>query len=124
MTDQDVLDFCKKGFLLLEGVIPHSTNEWVFDYLDHRSSDKMEWLARDERFIDEVLLHPEVAGVARSLLGENFQMPDWISNHRLVSPVPAKSWHMDAGADFERECNILQVFYIPKKTLWTWGRHS
>ena len=121
MTDQDVLDFCKKGFLVLEGVIPHSTNEWVFDYMDQRSSDKMEWLARDERFIDEVLLHPEVAGVARSLLGENFQMPDWISNHRLAGPVPAKSWHMDAGADFERECNILQVFYIPQENTMEMG---
>ena len=121
MTDMEVLDFCKKGFLILEGVIPDSTNKWVSDLMNQKSSGKMEWLAREERFIDEVLRYPEVAGVARSLLGETFQMPDWIANHRLVGPVPAKSWHMDAGADFERKCNILQVFYIPQENTMEMG---
>ncbi|MDE0428957.1 MAG: phytanoyl-CoA dioxygenase family protein [Caldilineaceae bacterium] len=113
LTDEEVLEFCKTGILRLEGVIPESTNRWVFDYLDRENADPHD-LVRDEYFIDEVLLHPAVAGVIRSLLGAQFQLPDWMANHRLVGPVEASYWHIDAGSNFERACNLLQVFYIPQ----------
>ena len=113
LTDEEVLEFCKTGILTLEGVIPDSTNRWVFEYLDEEGADPHQ-LVRDERFIDEVLLHPAVAGVIRSLLGANLQLPEWMANHRLVGPVEANYWHIDAGSDFERACNLLQVFYIPQ----------
>ena len=113
LTDEEVLEFCKTGLLTLEGVIPDSTNRWVFHYLDEEGADPHQ-LVRDERFIDEVLLHPAVAGVIRSLLGANFQLPDWMANHRLVGPEAARYWHIDGGSDFERACNLLQVFYIPQ----------
>ena len=120
MTDPHVLDFCKKGFLLLEGVIPDSTNQWVFEYLDRKDTDKNQ-LVQDKRFIEEVLLHPEVAGVARSLLGAHFQLPDWMANHRLVGPTPSKQWHIDGGSKFDRSCNLLQVFYIPQENTLEMG---
>ena len=113
LTDEKVLEFCKTGMLTLEGVIPESTNRWVYDYLDREDADPHQ-LVRDECFIDEVLLHPAVAGVIRSLLGAHFQLPEWMANHRLVGPVEASYWHIDAGSDFERACNLLQVFYIPQ----------
>ena len=113
LTDEEVLEFCKTGILTLEGVIPDSTNRWVFEYLDEEGADPHQ-LVRDERFIDEVLLHPAVAGVIRSLLGAHFQLPEWMANHRLAGPVEANYWHIDAGSDFERACNLLQVFYIPQ----------
>ena len=113
LTDDEVLEFCKTGLLTLEGVIPDATNRWVFDYLDEEGADPHQ-LVRDERFIDEVLLHPAVAGVVRSLLGASFQLPEWMANHRLVGPEAARYWHIDAGSDFERACNLLQVFYIPQ----------
>jgi hypothetical protein len=113
MTDQAVLDFCKTGIHIVEEVIPEATNRWVTDYLNQEGATPNE-LVRDKRYIEEVLLHPEVAGAARSLLGENFQLPDWMANHRLVGPMPAKQWHVDGGSGFERLCNLLQVFYIPQ----------
>lgn len=113
MSDYDVLDFCKKGLFVLEGVIPDRTNRWVSEYLDQDGNDSQTLLG-EERFIEEVLLYPEVAGVTRSLLGERFQLPDWMANHRLVGPQKTKNWHMDAGSKFERTCNLLQVFYIPQ----------
>ena len=113
LTDEEVLEFCKTGILTLEGVIPESTNLWVFEYLDQEGADPHQ-LVRDERFIDEVLLHPAVAGAVRSLLGVQFQLPEWMANHRLVGPVAARYWHIDAGSNFERACNLLQVFYIPQ----------
>ncbi len=120
LTDEEVLDFCKTGFLLLEGVIPDSTNHWVFEYLDQEGADPHQ-LVRDERFINEVLLHPTVAGAVRSLLGVHFQLPEWMANHRLVGPVEANRWHIDAGSNFERACHLLQVFYIPQTNTWEMG---
>ena len=113
LTDEEILDFCKTGIHTLEGVIPDSTNRWVFEYLDQEGADPNR-LVRDERYIDEVLLHPAVAGVVRSLLGVHFQLPEWMANHRLVGPTAANYWHIDAGSNFERACNLLQVFYIPQ----------
>ncbi len=113
LTDDDVLQFCKTGFLVLEGVIPDSTNEWVFDYLDREDAPQSA-LVKDERFIAEVFLHPRVAGVARSLLGENFALPEKMASHRLVGPKKVGQWHMDGGAQFERTCTHLHVFYIPQ----------
>ena len=113
MTDQAVLDFCKTGFHMVEGAIPDATNRWVSEYLDQEGATLNE-LVKDKRYIEEVLLHPEVAGAARSLLGENFQLPDWMANHRLVGPTSAGQWHVDGGSGFERLCNLLQVFYIPQ----------
>ncbi len=113
MTDSDVLDFCKKGILILPGIVDDRTNRWVYEYLD-REGTKPNDLVADPRFAEEVLLHPKVAGVARSLLGANFQLPDWMANHRLLGPRPAGRWHIDAGSDFSRRCDLLQIFYIPQ----------
>ena len=117
LTDHDVLQFCKTGFYVLEGVIPDSTNEWVYEYLDHEhpaAGNPMSGIGAEERFVEEGLLHPEVAGAARSLLGDNFALPDQMATHRLVEPKKIGLWHMDGGAQFERTCNLLQVFYVPQ----------
>ena len=117
LADHDVLQFCKTGFLVLEGVIPDSTNEWVYEYMDRENAaagSPMSGIANEERFIEEVLLHPEVAGAARSLLGDNFALPDQMATHRLVEPKKMGQWHMDGGSQFERACNLLQVFYVPQ----------
>ncbi len=113
LKDEEVLEFCRTGILTLEGVIPESTNRWVFEYLDQEGADPHQ-LVRDECFIEEVLLHRAVAGVIRSLLGVQFQLPEWMANHRLVGPEEASYWHIDAGSNFERACKLLQVFYIPQ----------
>ena len=113
LKDEEVLEFCRTGILTLEGVIPESTNRWVFEYLDQEGADPHQ-LVRDECFIEEVLLHPAVASVIRSLLGVQFQLPEWMANHRLAGPVEASYWHIDAGSNFERACKLLQVFYIPQ----------
>lgn len=113
MTDVDVLDFCKKGILILPSVIDDTTNRWVYDYLD-REGAKPNDLVTDPRYVEEVLFHPKVAGVVRSLLGAGFQLPDWMANHRLVGTKAAGRWHIDAGSDFSRTCKLLQIFYIPQ----------
>ena len=34
MTDTQVLDFCKKGFLMLEAVVPDEVNKKTCDYCE------------------------------------------------------------------------------------------
>ena len=119
LTDSEVLEFCKTGMLKLEAVIPESTNEWVAGFVDEEvDRDPLvavqNNLLAEERFVREVLLHPEVAGVTRSLLGERFQLPDWLANHRLEGPKAERPWHVDAGSKFERTLKMLQIFYYPK----------
>ena len=88
-------------------------------------------------FWDNVILNPEVTGVVRSLLGRDFSLPEFLSNHRIKCPRPADVpgetghlWHRDGvggmgvpdleRVDFsERDSargaqNCLQVFYYPQ----------
>jgi hypothetical protein len=119
LSDGEVLEFCKTGILQLEAVIPESTNEWIAEFVD-REVDRdplvtaQNDLLAEERFMAEVVLNPEVAGVTRSLLGERFHLPDWLVNHRLAGPITARPWHIDAGSKFERNLQLLQIFYYPK----------
>ncbi len=119
LNDSEVLEFCKTGILKLEAVIPDSTNEWVFEFVEKEvehdpGAAAQNDLLAEERFVREVLLNPEVAGVTRSLLGERFQLPDWLANHRLEGPKTERPWHIDAGSRFERTLNMLQIFYFPQ----------
>ena len=120
LTDSQVLEFCRTGVHALEGAIPDSTNEWVFDYVEENCARNplltdANALLGEERFIEEVLLHPQVSGAVRSLLGGQYQLPDWMANHRLDGPRDAKSWHIDAGSRFERHLKLLQIFYYPQE---------
>ena len=71
LNDSDVMDFVASGYVLLEGVIDQAFNRRCND-LKRGNID--EFIASDE-FTRAVLLHPQVAGVARSLLGEDFLVP-------------------------------------------------
>ena len=113
LNDHDVLEFCKNGFLALKGVIPQSTNDWVFEQLDRDDGHETD-LADSERFVNEVFLNPAVTGVIRSLLGDNFLFPEQVHNHRLAGPKKPLPWHIDAGARFDRTCDLVYAFYVPQ----------
>ena len=36
LTDKQVLEFCKQGFLLLEGVVPDEINRKTLEYLEKK----------------------------------------------------------------------------------------
>ncbi len=47
LNDTQVLEFCKKGFLMLEGVVPAEINQRTVDYLEaHPSSEPIEMTRR------------------------------------------------------------------------------
>ena len=75
MNDDAVMDFIANGYVILENVISESFNQ---ECNDLTGGGVNEFVQRDS-FRRQVLLNSQVAGVARSLLGENFLVP--ISAH-------------------------------------------
>ena len=48
LTDQQVIEFCQKGFIILEAVVPDEVNRRVSDFLDdHTHLEPVEILAED-----------------------------------------------------------------------------
>jgi len=118
LTDAQVLEFCKNGFLMLEGVVSDDVNRRTLDYLDaseypvqHEPTEIMEehWFAKG------VICNDEAAGAVRSLLGCDFGLPILMSNHRVACPAPVTGgWHRDGCSKHETELHTLQVFYYPQ----------
>ncbi|MBT5874570.1 MAG: hypothetical protein HOH43_14215 [Candidatus Latescibacteria bacterium] len=113
MNDEDVLSFCKNGYLMYQSVVPDEINQWVTQFLEtHEPTD----LLQEDRFIEHVLLNPQAADAVRALLGANFALPTGMANHRVECPADAQSWHRDGGSRMGYEVNHLQVFYYPQDT--------
>ena len=138
LTDTQVLQFCRDGFLFFEGAVPKEINERTFDYLNRDipvnpihtpkgltrkhleetlNSNEPSAILLEEWFIEHVLLNPVAAGAVRSLLGKNTGLPALMSNHRVECPgLGDQGWHQDADSFFVPETNYLQVFYYPQHT--------
>ncbi len=116
LTDTEVLDFCRKGFLMLEGVVPDEVNRRAFAFLDENSYNQPTEILEAPWFIEHVVCNPQAAGAVRSLLGANFNLPILVANHLVKCPASAQGWHHDGGSQYSPELNYLQVFYYPQDT--------
>ena len=137
LTDSQVLDFCREGYLLLKGVVPDGINRRACDYLEGkipanpsyipdgmteadleriRASHEPSTIFLEDWFIEHVLLNPHVVGVMRSLLGRNVGLPILASHHNVECPMPAQGWHHDGDHVFGPELNFVEVFYFPQDT--------
>lgn len=129
LTDSQVLDFCKKGYLILPAVVPEEINRRVVDYTNRivqerpslkipRRSKEVEFhlpLLEEEWFVEHVLLNDEGAGAVRSLLGKEFTLPILISDHRAETPMPKQGgWHRDGNYVHNKKLNYVEVFYHPE----------
>ena len=117
LTDQQVIDFCGNGFLVLEAVVPDEVNRRTLGFLDkHPSLEPVEILDEDW-FVEGVIKNPRAAGAVRSLLGKDLKLPKIMSNHRVECPRPLiGGWHRDGGAIDSGSLDVLQVFYYPQDT--------
>src|SRR5689334_21504381 len=98
LTDSQVLDFCQKGFMVLEGVVPDEVNRRTLAFLDGNHSMEPTEILGHEWFVDAVMCNPQAAGAVRSLLGANFHLPVLMSNHRGVCPYNYwGGWHVDGN---------------------------
>ena len=124
LTDSEVLDFCKKGFIVLNGVIPQEINERVVEECEEvfgESADdgadegNLNYLLKEDWFRKDVLCNSQVAGTLRSLLGKNFALPQHVSSHRTVCPIPeVQEWHWDGGSRYGYEPTVFLCFYLPQ----------
>ena len=112
LTDGEVLEFCKRGYLLLEAVVPDEVNRRAIEYLAGNTHYEPTEILSEPWFRDGVVLNPQASGAIGSLLGRNFHLPVLMSNHRVECPAPAGGWHVDGNSDFSSpRVDYLQVFY-------------
>jgi hypothetical protein len=115
LNDTQVLEFCKNGFLMLPGVVPADINDRTQAYLEEHPSGEPTDILKEDWFLQNVIVQPQVAGAVRSLLGPNFGLPTLMSNHRVQCPQPAQQWHRDGRSQMGPRLNYLQVFYYPQE---------
>ena len=105
LTDTQVLEFCHRGYLILEGVVAPETNERVGEFIrahPYATGDGGEFkddrLLAEEWFVKEVILNRQAAGAVRSLLGRQAALPTWMFTHRSTQPKPAQQWRTATAA--------------------------
>lgn len=116
LNDQQVLDFCRDGYLVLDGVVPAEINQRTVAFLERCDGPQPDPILAEDWFVEGVLKNPRAAGAVRSLLGANFRLPGMMANHRVRCPLPAQAWHRDGGSIYTRRLDYLQVFYYPSDT--------
>ena len=137
LSDSQVLEFCRTGFLILEGVVDDETNRRTLAYLNGdlpanpsyiteglteadldriRGTNAPSTIILEDWFAENVLVNSEVAGALRSLLGRNVGLPVMMSRHTVEAPGPGQNWHRDADSIFGPELNFLEAFYFPQDT--------
>lgn len=115
LTDRQVMEFCSRGYLALEGVVDDETNQRTVEYLNRRDDSELLGLLTEEWFAEGVLRNPRAAGAARSLLGAHFVLPHVIANHRGKCPDPEPvAWHCDGYSWHTIELRHLMMFYLPQ----------
>ena len=111
MTDEDVMDFISKGYVVLEGIISEEFNR---QYLNLPGGGVSEFIQTPE-FRNAVLLNPEAAGAVRSLLGANFFVPITGHHHLYEASHHGQSWHSDGLSEYGHGVNHLQCYYYPQE---------
>lgn len=131
LTDSQVLEFCKSGYIKLEACVPDWVNQKCFARCAEIDGVPNELrrakgialpnepsiLLSEDWFVDNVILNPAVTGAIRSLLGRDFGLPTLISNHRHThdeGSASGQGWHHDGDAIFGPELHNLLVFYYPQ----------
>jgi hypothetical protein len=114
LNDREVLEFCKTGYLKLEGVVPEEVNRKTVAYLEEDPGIEPTGILQEPWFDEHVIRNPQAAGAVRSLLGADFGLPILMSNHRVRGPLPSQNWHRDGGAQYGPALHYLQVFYLPE----------
>ena len=109
LDDDGVMDFVASGHVVLEGIIDEAFNQRCNE-LDGGNIDA--FVAGDD-FTNTVLLHPQVSGVVRSLLGEDFLVPAGGHHHVFEKPHLGQTWHSDGLSGSGFDVTELQCYYYP-----------
>ena len=108
LTDSQVLDFCRNGYLYLEGVVDDEVNLKATDYCNAEEHYEPSGILQEDWFIEGVILNEQASGAIRSLLGANFHLPVLMNNHRTKGLLDGFSgWHVDGNSMFAPAVNYL-----------------
>ena len=128
LTDRQVIQFCRDGYLELTGVVPRNVCDRVLDHFEQLDSDHPDalsdasYLLTEPWFFDGLVLNRQTAGAVRSLLGAHFALPQVMANHAGRCPEPKPlNWHIDGGNMHTFALNYLQVFCLMQDTDETMG---
>ena len=117
LNDAQVAEFCRRGYIVLDGVVAADINQRAMEYAERDGSLFPNDIMQHDWFVDGVLRNPQAAGAVRSLLGVNFRLPVMMVNHRRHCPSHSPGgWHVDGGSRWTPELHDLQVFYLPQDT--------
>ena len=108
LTDSQVLEFCKTGYLMFEGMVPDEINRKTIEYCDRYPVPEPQGIVHEDWFVENVIANPTVGGVLRSLLGADFHLPIKMANHRVHCPMTSEKeaqefpvmggvWHVDGN---------------------------
>ena len=89
LNDTQVLDFCKNGYLLLEGVVPDEINQRTTKYLDGDDFYEPTGILEQDWFVENVTLNPAAAGAVRALLGAGAHLDGHAHEQRPVLGIRA-----------------------------------
>ena len=79
LTDTQVLEFCKNGFLILEGVVDDDINQRTCDYLDGK-------IPAEPSYIPEGLTHEDLERIRNSHEPSTIFLEDWFVEHVVLNP--------------------------------------
>ena len=111
LNDHDVMQFIHNGYITLESIVDADFNQ---ECESVQSGHLNDFVLTDE-FRRNVLLHPEVAGVVRSLLGANFLVPTSAHHHLFEAAHRGQTWHSDGITEYGYGITHLQCYYYPKE---------
>ena len=110
MDDSEVMEFVFSGLVIAEGVVPEELN-LKCEALPRGGLDDFVQTAEFRR---GVLLNPQVAGVVRSLLGEDFIVPTTAHHHLYEGAHAGQTWHSDGITESGYGVTHLQCYYYPQ----------
>ena len=110
LDDDAVMDFIATGYVRLDAVVDPDFNRRCLDAPGGPAKE----LVGSPGFVREVLLHRQVAGVVRSLLGRNFLVPTGGHHHLFEEPFVGQEWHSDGISGFGCDVTEIQCYYYPR----------
>ena len=120
LTDTQVIDFLRKGYMVLEGVVSDDVNRRTTEFLAENRTISPTEIIYEDWFLEEVICNPVSTGAVRSLLGRDFHLPVLVSNHRRDWDnwhlTRKQEWHIDGNYKHVHRLEYLQVFYYPQDT--------
>ena len=114
LNDSHVLGFCKKGYLIFEGVVSDETNRKTLEFVYGHSGIQPTGILREKWFVDDVIKNPQAAGAVRSLLGRDFGLPLRMANHRAECPQEGQDWHVDGRSIYDPALDLPPGLLLPR----------